>query len=124
MPEQQPNLPGVVPPRVATNDPDILEAYHRLCGITDAKQTVDGIFNQMKMPGLRLASDALASEIHEDRLRLFIHGQRLVAKAGIAGQFVMTGFRFERAANELVVDIRSLVEIDEELATAKKGGRA
>ena len=32
MPEEQSTIPGVVPPRVATNDPEMLEAYHNISG--------------------------------------------------------------------------------------------
>jgi hypothetical protein len=120
--EIQSTIPGVVPPRVATSDPDILAMYHTLLGYAEARDTVDAINAQMKMPGLRLASDAIGQKIADERLRLFFNGHRLIAKAGVAGTHVMTGFRFERASGELVIDLKTLADIDEENAAAK-GGR-
>ena len=128
MPEEQSTIPGVVPPRVATNDPEMLEAYHNLSGMITAAETIDNL-HLPTMPGVMLAKEAVRAEIHKERGRFFSHLARFVAKAKVGNEYVAAGYRFDRHTNEIVVELKSLVEIDEELAkaaaeiAARKGGR-
>lgn len=118
MPEEQSTIPGVVPPRVATNDPEMLEAYHLLGGMITASDTIDNL-HMPTMPGVKLAEEAVRAEIYKERGRFFSHLARFVAKAGVGNEYVAAGYRFDRHTNEIVVELKSLVEIDAEMAQAR-----
>lgn len=128
MPEEQSTIPGVVPPRVATNDPEMLEAYHNLSGMIAAAETIDNL-HLSTMPGVMLAKEAVRAEIHKERGRFFSHLARFVARAKFGNEYVAAGYRFDRHTNEIVVELKSLVEIDVEMEQAradriaKKGAR-
>ena len=111
MPEEQST------PRVATNDSEMLEAYHVLSGMMEAAQTINNL-NLPTMPGVALASSAVRADIMKERGRFFAHLARFVAKAGVGNEFIPAGYRFDRRTNEIVVELKSLVEIDSEMAQA------
>lgn len=128
MPEEQSTIPGVVPPRVGIKDPEILEAYHRCIGMADALAVVNDL-RLNAMPGIVLATEAIKSEIAHERSRLYAHSTRFVARAGHGNEYIPAGFKYDREAEELVVELKSLVEIDAEMERAradriaKKGAR-
>ena len=116
MPEEQST--SVVPPRVATNDPEMLEAYHNLSGMIGAAEIIDNL-HLPTMPGVKLAKEAVRAEIHKERGRFFSHLARFVAKAKVGNEYVAAGYRFDRNTNEIVVELKSLVEIDVEMEQAR-----
>ena len=118
MPEEQSTIPGVVPPRVATNDPEMLEAYHNLSGMIGAAEIIDNL-HLPTMPGVMLAKEAVRAEVHKERARFWSHLARFVARAKVGNEYVAAGYRFDRCANEIVVELKSLVEIDEEMERAR-----
>ena len=110
---------NIVPPRVATSEPDMLEAYHNLVGMITALEQIDNLHID-RMPGILLAKEAIKAEVAKDRGHFFAHLSRFVAQAGLGNEYVAAGYTFDRRANEIVVEVKSLIEIDEEMEAARE----
>ena len=112
MPDQ-----STTPPRVGIKDPEIIESYHRCIGMADALSVVNDL--HINMPGIVLATEAIKGEIASERARLYAHCTRFVARAGHGNEYVAAGFKYDREAEELVVELKSLAEIDVEMEQAR-----